>query len=131
MSSALSLNNPVNIPRLAPIQKWRTPKKNIPQTLAERTRILQTVRNYVAEYNPVPPLPVPELKLHADRLVEQLGCDPIYRDYIGGARLSPRFPTNAACSCSRNVCAWKANVPLPSMSLDCSASNAAFARFRT
>src|ERR1044071_3656853 len=83
MSSAFSLNSPVNIPRLAPIQKWRTPKKNIPQTLQQRTRILQTVRNYVAEFNPVPPLPVPELKVHADRVVERLGCDPIYRDYIG------------------------------------------------
>src|SRR5215510_7798202 len=83
MSSALSLNTPISIPRLAPIQKWRTPKKNIPQTLAQRTRILQTVRNYVAEFSPVPPLPVPELKVHADRVVERLGCDAIYRDYIG------------------------------------------------
>jgi geranylgeranyl pyrophosphate synthase len=83
MSSAFSLNNPVNIPRLAPIQKWRTPKKNIPQTLAQRQRILQNVRNYVAEFNPVPPLPAADLKIHADRVVERLGCDPIYRDYIG------------------------------------------------
>ena len=83
MSSAFSLNNPVNIPRLAPIQKWRTPKKNVPQTLAHRQRILQAVRNYVAEFNPVPPLPAADLKVHADRVVERLGCDPIYRDYIG------------------------------------------------
>src|SRR5437763_517625 len=83
MSIALSVNGPVQIPRLAPLQKWRTPKKNVPQTLAHRTRILQAVRNYVAEFNPVPPLPVPELKVHADRVVERLGCDPIYRDYVG------------------------------------------------
>src|SRR4051812_16647310 len=83
MSSAFSLNSPVTIPRLAPIQKWRTPKKNIPQTLAERTSILRSVRNYVAEFTPVPPLPVPELKMHADRLLERIGCDAIYRDYIG------------------------------------------------
>ena len=83
MSIAFSVNTPVHIPRLAPIQKWRTPKKNIPQTLAERTRILQAVRNYVAEFNPTPPLPVPELKAHADRLLDRLGCDAIYRDYIG------------------------------------------------
>ena len=43
----------------------------------------QVVRNYVAEHTPVPPMPLEELKVHADRLVEQLGCDPIYRDYIG------------------------------------------------
>src|SRR5688572_30670039 len=83
MSTAFSLTTPVNIPRLAPIQKWRTPKKNIPQTLADRTRILQAVRNYVAEFNPVPPLPAADLKVHADRIVERLGCDPIFRDYIG------------------------------------------------
>ncbi len=83
MSSALSLTAPIQIPRLAPLQKWRTPKKNIPQTLAERTRILQVVRNYVAEFSPVPPLPVPELKVHADRVVTRLGCDPIYLDYVG------------------------------------------------
>ncbi|HUS33884.1 MAG TPA: polyprenyl synthetase family protein [Verrucomicrobiae bacterium] len=83
MSSAFSVTGPVNIPRLAPIQKWRTPKKNVPQTLAHRQRILQAVRNYVAEYNPVPPLPTADLKVHADRVVERLACDPIYRDYIG------------------------------------------------
>src|SRR5688572_16395952 len=83
MSSAFSVTGPVNIPRLAPIQKWRTPKKNVPQTLAHRQRILQAVRNYVAEFNPVPPLPAPDLKVHADRVVERVACDPIYRDYIG------------------------------------------------
>lgn len=83
MSTAFSITTPLQIPRLAPIQKWRTPKKNIPQTLADRTRMLQAVRNYVAEFNPVPPLPVPELKAHADRLVQRLGCDAVYRDYLG------------------------------------------------
>src|SRR5204863_8716369 len=45
--------------------------------------ILQMVRNYVAEHNPVPPLPTEDLKAHADRLVSMIGCDPIYRGYIG------------------------------------------------
>ncbi|MEW6160475.1 MAG: polyprenyl synthetase family protein, partial [Verrucomicrobiota bacterium] len=49
----------------------------------ERTHILQFVRHYVAEYNPVPPLPLEQLKEQADRVVELLKCDPIYRDYIG------------------------------------------------
>ena len=80
---AFSINAPVNIPRLAPLQKWRTPKKNVPQTLADRQRALKAVRNYVAEFNPVPPMPAPELKEHADRVVQRLGCDAIYRDYIG------------------------------------------------
>jgi geranylgeranyl pyrophosphate synthase len=65
------------------LQKWRAPKKNIPPTPQMRQQILQAVRNYVAEFNPVPPLPIAELKVHADRLVQGLGCDPIYRDFIG------------------------------------------------
>ena len=83
MSDTFSLNTPVRIPRLAPLQKWRAPKKNIPQTLEERSRILQTVRNYVAEFNPVPPLPVADLKVHVGRVIERLGVDPLYSDYIG------------------------------------------------
>src|SRR5687768_14936306 len=74
---------PLVIPRPVPVQRFRAPKKNVPQTPIERTHILNVIRNYVAEYNPVPPLPVDELKVHADRVVSMLKCDPIYRDYIG------------------------------------------------
>jgi geranylgeranyl pyrophosphate synthase len=74
---------PLVIPRHVVQQRFRLPKKNIPQTVAERNRILRSVRHYVAEHNPVPPLPVDELKEHADRVVEMLQCDPIYRDYVG------------------------------------------------
>ncbi|MFN7139517.1 MAG: polyprenyl synthetase family protein [Limisphaerales bacterium] len=72
-----------NLPRPVPVQRLRPPKKNVPQTPAERTAILRAARNYVAEHNPVPPLPAEELKVHADKLVAQLGCNPIYRDYVG------------------------------------------------
>jgi geranylgeranyl diphosphate synthase type II len=73
----------VSIPKHVVQQRFRTPKKNIPQTTVERNHILQAVRKYVAEFNPVPPLPTEELKVHADRLVALLKCDPIYRDYVG------------------------------------------------
>lgn len=76
-------SSPVGLPRLVPQQKWRAPKKNIPPTLAQRQQILQVVRSYVAEINPVPPLPADELKVHAARIVEQLGCNPIFLDFIG------------------------------------------------
>src|SRR5712691_11876291 len=75
--------NPVAVPRHAIQQRFRTPKKNIPQTAAERNQVLQAVRHYVAEFNPVPPMPADELQQHADRLVEMLKCDRVYRDYIG------------------------------------------------
>lgn len=71
------------MPRPIPPQRFRPPKKNIPQTLLQRTRILQGIRHYVAEHNPVPPLPEDQLKEHAARLMAQLNCDPIYRDYVG------------------------------------------------
>lgn len=74
---------PLTIPRPVPQQRIRPPKKNIPQTKADRDGILRAVRAYVAEHNPVPPLPSDELKEHADRLVAALNCDPVYRDYIG------------------------------------------------
>ena len=73
----------VTIPKHVVQQRVRAPKKNIPQTVIERTHILNTVRRYVAEFNPIPPMPSDELKVHADRLVEMLKCDAIYRDYIG------------------------------------------------
>ncbi len=73
----------LTLPRPVPTQRYRTPKKNIPQTPLQRNHILEFVRNYVAEHQPVPPMPLEELKVHADRLVESLGCEPIYRDYIG------------------------------------------------
>lgn len=71
--------SPLVVPRHAVQQRFRTPKANIPQTTFERTRILHAVRNYVAEFNPVPPMPMADLKVHADRLLDQLGCDRIYR----------------------------------------------------
>ncbi|MFM1768305.1 MAG: hypothetical protein RJA22_834 [Verrucomicrobiota bacterium] len=74
---------PLAVPKHAVQQRFRTPRKNIPQTPAERSRVLQGVRHYVAEYNPVPPLPSDQLKEHAARVLELLGLDPIYRDYVG------------------------------------------------
>lgn len=73
----------LTLPRLVPQQKFRAPKKNVPQTPEERNEVLLTVRRYVAEFNPVPPLPLEELKVHADRVIEANRYDEIYRDYIG------------------------------------------------
>src|SRR4051794_30679331 len=73
----------LSIPRAVPIQKYRPPKKNIPQTPWERTQVLEAIRTYVAKEKPVPPLPLAELKVHADLLIEQFKFQPIYRDYIG------------------------------------------------
>ncbi|MFT4692653.1 MAG: polyprenyl synthetase family protein [Verrucomicrobiia bacterium] len=71
------------IPKHVVQQRVRKPKENVPQTVEERTRILQFIRDYVAEFNPIPPQPLAQLKEHADRLIEMMNLDTIYRDYIG------------------------------------------------
>ena len=73
----------LTLPRTLPTQRFRPPKRNIPQTAIQRNHVLQRVREYVAKHNPVPPLPLEELKRHADAMVALLGCDPVHRDYIG------------------------------------------------
>ncbi len=73
----------LSLPKPIAPARYRQPKKNIPQTSEERTQVLHAVRNYVAEFSPTPPIPLAELGEHADRLVQHLGCAPIYRDYIG------------------------------------------------
>lgn len=75
--------SPITLPKPVPTMRFRPPKKNVPQTLEERNRILQVVRDYVAKHNPVPPQPAKDLKIHAGAIIEDIGCDPIYRDYIG------------------------------------------------
>src|SRR6185503_9433298 len=75
-----SLTGSVSIPRHIVQQRVRAPKKNIPQTAIERNHFLRTVRNYVSEFNPVP---MDELKVHADRVMALLKCDAVYRDYVG------------------------------------------------
>ena len=74
---------PLKIPRVVPQRKPRTPRENIPQTREERETILREVRHYVAEQTLVPPVPMDDLKVHADVLVAALGTKEIYRDYIG------------------------------------------------
>ena len=73
----------VTIPRRAAPQRLREPRPGIPKTLAERQRLMQRVRNYVAEFNPVPPLPLEQIQEHAGCVVESLQCDPVFLDYIG------------------------------------------------
>src|SRR6478672_9411920 len=72
----------ITLPQPVPIQKLRKPQDNIPQTRAERDAVMRLVRDYVATYNPVPPMPMEQLKVHADKLVETHKVDPLYRDWI-------------------------------------------------
>ena len=94
----------LTLPRTLPRQRFRPPKRNIPQTAIQRNHILQRVREYVAERNPVPPLSLEELKRHADAMVAFLGCDPVYRDYVGILINNEIWrETLAAVPCSRRL----------------------------
>ncbi len=76
---------PAKLPPPIPltVRRFRTPKKNIPQTKWERDRILNYIRDYVEREKPVPPLPQEDLVAHAERLITELKLDPIHRDYVG------------------------------------------------
>ena len=73
----------LTLPKPVPLQRMRKPQDNIPQTRSERDALALAIRRYVAEAKPVPPMPVTELKQHADEIIRRTGCDEKYRDYIG------------------------------------------------
>jgi len=87
----------VSIPKHIVQQRVRAPKKNIPQTSVERNHFLQVVRNYVAEFNPVPPLPTNDLKLHADRRTLALVHS------LSGVSLDGKTLCNTLAAHERNV----------------------------
>ncbi|HSU67833.1 MAG TPA: DUF116 domain-containing protein, partial [Tepidisphaeraceae bacterium] len=72
----------VSLPRAVPLIPERKPQDNIPQTRGERDELARVIRRYVAERNPVPPMPMGELREHADKIIELTGCPEKYRDYI-------------------------------------------------
>jgi len=60
---------PITIPRHVVQQRFRPAHPNIPPTPTERSHLLHTGAHYVAEFNPVPPMPLEELAHHADRII--------------------------------------------------------------
>ncbi len=71
----------VPLPRVLPMQQERPPQVTIPQTRVERERLKALVDAYVRDATLVPPLPVAELREHAERVVERTGVPEQYRDY--------------------------------------------------
>lgn len=73
----------LTIPRAVPDQRMRPPQANIPQTKPERDQIAAIVRGYVHAQRLVPPMPMDELKQHADVIVRAADLGEAYRDYVG------------------------------------------------
>ncbi|MDF1853517.1 MAG: polyprenyl synthetase family protein [Verrucomicrobiales bacterium] len=67
----------IKVPKPVPVTttRFRPPKKYIPQTKIERDHFLQAIRNYIEKENPVPPMPLEELDVHARVILKELGYE--------------------------------------------------------
>ena len=81
ITGILSAKLPPPIPLT--VRRFRQPKKNIPQTKAERDALLTSIRTYVERERPVPPLSTEELQHHAAQILQETNTDLIHRDYVG------------------------------------------------
>jgi geranylgeranyl diphosphate synthase type II len=75
----------IQLPKPVPIQRWRAPQDNIPQTRLERENLKRFVVQYVNEHRGqlTPPLVLDELRSHAEAVVRSAGIDAKYTDYTG------------------------------------------------
>ena len=64
-------------------RRIRQPKKNIPQTKADRDQILGWVRAYAEDQKLVPPVPLADLQGHTEKILAIHAIDKIHRDYVG------------------------------------------------
>lgn len=69
--------------RFATQRRLRPPADSIPATTAERDRMQRAARAYVAEHALVAPLPMPELREHAHRLLQRVGSAPHLHPFAG------------------------------------------------
>ncbi len=59
----------------------RQPQDNVPQTKQARDALLQAIRAYVANAEPVPPLSIAELRTHTDAVLEATRTNRKYADF--------------------------------------------------
>jgi geranylgeranyl pyrophosphate synthase len=64
-------------------RRIRQPRKNIPQTKADRDQILGWVRAYAEDQKLVPPVPLADLQEHTEKILTIHAIDNIHRDYVG------------------------------------------------
>ncbi len=76
-TSAANPIQTIKVPQPVPVTttRFRPPKKYIPQTKPERDQFLQAIRNYIEKENPVPPMPLEELDVHARVILKGLGYE--------------------------------------------------------
>ena len=69
------------LPTLAAQPPSRAPQDNIPPTEREREALRETVRQFLAKENLVPPVPLADLKKVTERLVAEYNVDGKYIDF--------------------------------------------------
>lgn len=72
----------LSMPRPVPLQKYRTPQENIPQTRAEREELRSALRAFVRERKPVPPLSVEELRRLSEEFAIEQKLPEKYTNYV-------------------------------------------------
>jgi geranylgeranyl pyrophosphate synthase len=70
------------LPLVAQPRPERPPQANVPATKEERDRIRRIVKAYVATHNPVPPMPMDELRVHGEAIIKLADLDPMHLDYV-------------------------------------------------
>ncbi|MBL9113709.1 MAG: polyprenyl synthetase family protein [Verrucomicrobiaceae bacterium] len=83
MSTVAVRSAPLPPPVPLTVRRFRQPKKNLPQTKIERDHVLAKIRAYVEEHKLVPPMPLDELRTHAEKIIADNKFDPVYIDYVG------------------------------------------------
>jgi len=65
------------------LQKWRCTQDNIPATRAERDVLNKAVRRYAERRQFTPPIPMKDLRAHAEKIAKEESYPLKYVDYIG------------------------------------------------
>lgn len=69
------------LPKTLPLQVWRKPDTSIPQTQEQRRLIKKMISAFVEEEKLVPPMPMSELREHAERFMAREGIPEEYLDF--------------------------------------------------
>ncbi len=72
----------INPNRLAPVARLRAPQEKIPQERCVRDQIKRQIERFVLAQNPVPPMPMEEIREYAKAFMRHYQLDEIYQDYV-------------------------------------------------
>jgi len=71
----------VQLPAPVPKQVMRPTQDEIPNELDDRLAIKRATESYVEREKPVPPMPLEELRVHAEKMLDEHGIDKTFVEY--------------------------------------------------